>query len=254
MSTAIVHRVFGPIPPTPPELSRENIARLSDAQGLRERIYTELGRIGVAEGTLEHSYVRLGSALAEFKRGEYWRDLKSAKGTAYLNLDEFMVELRERYRKGRTQLWAYLSVCEKLLPSIPAVKLDEIGISKAQELKRALKYVPNRQFAENVITTAADSKVTIKELRAVLHETYEIVDDGRPAGTWFDFGGAYLTTEERKEFVDAIRVCVRVLGLKKETADWIQRKECLLAMAREFLGTHAADVYGPEASDGNSGQ
>ena len=145
-----------------------------------------------------------------------------------------------------------MGVAEKLLPSITAEVLDKIGISKAYELKRALKYVPERKISEEVIARASDDKVTIKELRAVLHETYEIMDDDRPAGAWFDFGGAYLTPEERKEFVDFVHVATRVLGHKKDTPDWVQRKECLLAAAREFLGTHAADVYGP--NNGNSGQ
>src|SRR5260370_15304809 len=115
MSTAIVHRLLVPIPQAKPEL-----LYISDATRLRAKIYEELGRIGVAEGSLEHSYIRLGGMLAEFKRGEYWRDLKSRKGETYKKLDEFMVELKDNYRKGRTQLWQYMGVAEKLLPSITA--------------------------------------------------------------------------------------------------------------------------------------
>lgn len=259
MSTTAIVRRFANVPEVSPELK----SALSDASILRAKIYDELGRIGVAEGSLEHSYIRLGSMLTEFKRAEYWRDLNASDGQGYKNFDAFMLELRDRYNRGRTQLWAYLSVAEKLLPSISAQTLDEIGISKAQELKRMLKHAPGRRHSDQVVETAKNPKTTIKELRAVLHETYELGDDDRPAGQWFDFGGAYLTPDERKEFLDFVKVAVRKLGLTKETPDWIQRKECLLVAAREFFGTHAADVYGPqnevsssqnEVSDGNHQQ
>jgi hypothetical protein len=213
------------------------------AAELRQRIYHELGAIVPMEANLEHSYIRLGNLLAAFKHEECWRELPASNGQPYANFDAFMYELRDLYHRGRTQLWAYLSVAEKLLPLVDAETLDKIGISKAQELKRAL--APGRVLTPEIIDVAANPKTTIKELRATLYATFNITDDNRPVGQWFDFGGAYLTPDERKEFIEFVKVASAILCLKRETADWIQRKECLMAAAREFLGTHAAEVYGP---------
>lgn len=223
------------------------------AEDLRVAIYRELSTILPKEAELDHSYIRLGALLAAFKSGEHWRGLVSIETSQpYVNFDSFMMELRTRYNRGRTQLWSYLSVAEKLLPTVPAETLDQIGISKAMEIKRAIGGGPGRVVTDAVIASALDPKVTAKELRCVLHMAYNITDDNRPVGTWFDFGGAFLTTDERKEFVEFVKVAVAILELKKGTADWIQRKECLLAAAREFFGTHAAEVYGVQEEAGGS--
>lgn len=217
---------------------------------LRQAIYSELGEIIPTETTLDRGYARLGGLLAAFKAGEHWRGLSGADGALYSNFDSFMLELRERYNRGRTQLYAFCSVAEKLLPVVSADTLDQIGISKAQEIKRAISGMPGRKLTPEIIAAAVNPKTTIKELRAILHAAFNITEDDRPVGQWFDFGGAYLTPEERAEFVEAIKVGIAVLGIKKETADWIQRKEIILYMAREFFATHAAEVYGPkEESD-----
>lgn len=221
------------------------VTRPTESERLRTAIYGVLGQIVPKEAELEHSYVRLGSLLAAFKAGEHWRGLIAATGQPYPNFDAFMLELRDQYNRGRTQLWAYLSVAEKLLPVIPADTLDEMGISKAQEIKRALSVV-GRKITPEILAAAVDPKVTIKELRAVLAVAFNITDDTRPTGTWFDFDGCFFEPDERKEFVDAVKVTTALLGLKKEIPAHVQRKEVFLAWAREFFGTHATEVYGPQ--------
>ncbi len=218
------------------------------AEELRAAIYGQLGETVVKETELDHSYARLGHLLAAFKAGEYWR------GLAYPNFDAFMLELRERFNRGRSQLYAYLSVAEKLLPLMSADDLDSMGISKAQEIKRAVCGVPGRKLTTEIIAAALNPKTTGKELRAVLAEAYNITDDNRPKGAWFDFGGAYLSSEERKLFVDTVKMTTALLGLKKETPEHIQRREILLAWASEFMGTHAVEVYGPQVEEPNAEQ
>lgn len=214
---------------------------------LRQAIYGTLGEIVPTEAALDHSYARLGSLLAAFKSGEYWR------GLGYANFDAFMLELRETYNRGRSQLYAYCSVAERLLPMVSADTLDQMGISKAQEVKRAICGGPGRKITEEVLAAALNPKVTIKELRAVLHAAYNITDDNRPTGQWFDFGGAYLTADEKELFVGAVKVGMHILNIKPETPDWIQRKEVLMAMAGEFYGTHAAEVFGPDIPEEEHG-
>jgi hypothetical protein len=216
---------------------------ISQGETLRQAIYGELKQIIPTEASLERGYARLGGLLAAFKSCEGWRGLNGADGQPYPNFDAFMLELRERYNRGRTQLYQFCSVAEKLLPMISADTLDEMGISKATEIKRAIGGVPGRAVTPEILEAARNPKVTIKQLRAILADAFNITDE-RPAGQWFDFGGAYLTPDERKAFVDAVKVTTAILGLKNDVPDHIQRKEIFLAWAAEFEGTHAAEVYG----------
>jgi hypothetical protein len=211
-----------------------------EAEELRQEIYQELGEILPHEVALDRGYVRLGTLLVKFKKGEYWRQLK------YPNFEAFLIELSDNFKKGRTQLYQYCAVAENLLPSISENELDEMGIGKASELKRALAEDSTRELTSTLIHLATNPLVTVKELRAAIHSEYNIKDDPRPVGTWLDLGGFYATEEERKEFDEAIKVGVAVLSIKKETAEWICRKEVLMAALRDFLATYGPEVYGPK--------
>jgi hypothetical protein len=206
------------------------------SDGLLGQIYAQLGEASANEVVLERSWMRLGEMLRRCKEGGEWR-------AHFPSFEHFMLDLRTRYNRGKTQLWAYLTVAEKLLPTIPAETLEEIGISKAMELKRAMAK-SGKPVPQNVLDVARQQKTTIKELRALLGETFNI-DNGAERGSWFDFDGCYFTAEERKEFVACILISKAALGLTNDIPEHIQRKEIFLNWAREFVGTHAADVYAP---------
>jgi hypothetical protein len=211
------------------------------AEVLRQEIYAQLGKAETEEVNLDRSWMRLGTMLAAFKAQECWRDLDG-----YASFDEFIGELKNRYHRGRTQLYAYLSVAETLGPVIPAETLEKIGISKAMELKRAM-VKSGKQLPEELVTAAEAPTTTIKELRGLVGEALHVTDDRTP-GTWFDWGGSFLTPEEKQLFKDAVCVTIRLLDIKKEVPDHIQRKAIFLAWAQEFLGTHSAEVYGPDSN------
>jgi len=219
------------------------IIAVSEFTQMREDIYKQLAEISVAECGLEHGYARLGGLIVKFKTIEGWR------GLGYKSFDAFMEELKDHYSRGRTQLYNYVGVAEKLLPVMTPETLDEIGISKAVELKRAVS--SGGQLTEEVIDKARDSKTTIKELRALLQGAYNLPPSERP-GNWFDFGGTYLTTDEKKEFGEACKVAMTLLGISKTQPEWAARKAVLLSFAREFYATHAVEVFGPDASQANS--
>lgn len=215
---------------------------------LREAIYTQLEGLSTAEVTLDHGYARLGGLLAEFKRIEAWRTL------GYGSFDQFMSELHTRFNRQRSQVYAYCGVAEKLLPYVSANDLDNMGISKAQEIKRALSGGTGRKVTEEVLAAALNPKVTIKELRAILAVTFSITDDNRPKGTWFDFDGCFFEPDERKFFVDAVKMTTALLGLKPNVPAHIQRKEIFMAWAAEFTGTHSVEVYGPQVKENADGE
>jgi len=224
------------------------LVEVSQAAEIGAAIQEALEQISNGEAVLEHSYARLGALLVRAKSGEYWREWKTRSGVPYINFDHFMVDVSTRYNKSVRQLYDYVGVAEILLPYISASNLDKIGISKAKELKRAQRQI-ERRVPDAAIELALRPETTTKELRTHLFATLTLEADTRPAGTYFDFGGAYLTAEEKAEFLEFVKVGMAVLKLSKAMPDWACRKELLLWAAREFVASHGPEVYGPKAEE-----
>lgn len=206
---------------------------------LLEQIYGQLANATANEFVLEQSWMKLGQLLLRCKDTEEWRK------DSYDSFPQFMDALRIRFQRGRTQLWAYVSVAEILLPTIPADKLEAMGISKALELKRAMVQNGNKPIPAEMVEKALEPKITGKEVRAMMAEAFNLAPDEK--GTWFDAGGFYVTPDERKELYVIIQAAKRLLGIKNSVPEHIQRKEIILNWAREWGGTHLAEVYGGPA-------
>jgi hypothetical protein len=204
----------------------------------RRRIYNILENTTATAFKLEQSWIRLGVMLSEFKGAEDWRPL------GYTTFDDFMEELKTKFNRGRTQLWGYLSVAEHLLPIISAEKLEEMGIAKALELKRAKKKLDGKPLPQDLVDAALKTDMTTKELRGTIAQALNMTPE--PAGVWFDLDGFFMDATERAEFKTAFLATEGVLGLKKELPDHIRRKEVILTWMREWFGTHAAEFYGDQ--------
>lgn len=209
-----------------------------EAIKLREDIYCLLAVASTDAQRLEQSWMRLGSMLAQFKATEAWRPL------GYVTFDKFMDELRVRTHKSISQLWTYMTVYETLSPYYDAVTLESLGIGKALEIKRAVKET-GAALPEAVMAAAQLPTTKLKELRALIGQALNLPDD-REKGVWFDLGGCYFTPEEKEEFTVAVQVAIMQLGIKRHVPEHIQRKEIMLAWAREFFQTWAHEVYGPQ--------
>jgi hypothetical protein len=220
-----------------------NIAVVTNSVALRDAIYQELAGATAEVFKLEQSWMRLGGMLATFKAAECWRAL------GYVTFDDFMAELKTKYNRGRTVLYGYLSVAEHLLPGISAEKLEEMGISKALELKRAQKKLNGKPLPPALIEAALNTTVTTKELRGDIGRALNLVEE--PSGTWFDLDGFFMDKAERDEFKEVFVATEMLLNLSKTTPDHIRRKEVLLAWMREFWGTHAVEVNGPQVGVAN---
>ena len=207
-----------------------------DTPALQEAIYRQLDEIGNTEVGLGRGYVHLGRLLLTYR-----------ERVDYESFKQFMVEISNRYNRKKTALWGYVTVAEKLLPIIDAATLEAIGISKALELQRALKK-SGKTLPQEIINAASKQETTIKELRAELARAFGFAPDDN-TGVWLDFGGAFLTKEERDEFFLAVRTTKAMLGLKDEVPDHIQRKAIFQAWSQEFVGTHSAEVYGPQQAE-----
>jgi NOL1/NOP2/fmu family ribosome biogenesis protein len=191
---------------------------------------------------LDSRFARLGALLAKCKQTEAWRHRGHSSFTTYLS------SLRDKYGRSKEQLYAYTGAAEHLLPAISESDLDRIGISKGFELARASK-TAGRPVTPELVALALDPEITAKELRAEAFKTFELGSDTRPAGTWLDVGGFYVTPDEKKTLTDAMELTERLLGLSQETSEWAKRKETILAWAQEFAGTHAQEVYGEQETE-----
>ncbi len=221
---------------SPLELEAPVVSIQPQAQ-LLALIYQQLDATSTSEAALQQSWLRLAAMMLQYKTSKQW------EADGFETFDAFMHTLRVRYSRGRTQLSNYLAVAEYFLPTIDSKTLEAIGISNALEMRRLSK-AAGKPVPEEIVLAAKD--LSAKELRARLAQAFHIQDV--PKGAWFDFSGTYFSPEERKEFVDAVKVAMMVLGIKPNVPDHIARGEIFLAFAREFFATYAAEAYGVEAT------
>lgn len=212
-----------------------------EAVQLRAAIEAELtGALGKEED-LSRSYVRLGVLLYQFREKEAWRALN------YSGFNHFISEMGERFDRGRTQLYSYISTVEKLLPQVSAETLEQIGTSKAQALVRAQRSSGGRLLPESVLDAARDPKVTANQLRTLAYEAYDVHLPDTEKGVWVDLG-FYASFDEREILKRAFRTAERtdpVIG--KELPDHVRRKEAILRWALDYLSSFEAQAERGEA-------
>ena len=207
------------------------------AEEMRRKIFNVLENTTQQTFTLEQSWIRLGVLLSSFKAQEYWRQFKE-----YPTFDDFISELKHRFNRGRTVLYGYLAVAEVLLPTMSADVLEKMGISKALELKRALKTLDGKPLPAGLLEAALDPSKTTTELRGAIGSALHITEE--PKGTWLDLQGFFMLPDERKEFKEAFLATEGLLGLSNSLPDHIRRKCVIIAWMQEFYGTHAAEFNG----------
>lgn len=216
----------------------------------RAEIDELLGQIVGHELKLAKSYARLGAMIREVKTQQYWVTYGYNRFTEYLEV------IREKIGRERSQMYGYLSVAESLLPALTEGQLEDIGYSKAQELRRLAQQGgnihieitdPNNQSEDTFGTIkltdyAADPKVTAKQLRVKINEILHVHEDVQ--GLWLDLSGFYATPDERKEIEQFWQWGKTYLQIKDEQSEHTWKKEVFLAAVRESLGSWAEVANG----------
>lgn len=222
-------------------IKSEQSLAAQDAAQLRRQIELELSGAVGKEEELSRSYVRIGILLYKFRQKEYWRELD------YSGFDHFISEIGARFDRGRTQLYEYVSVVEKLLPQVDARLLEEMGTSKARILRQAQKAAGGRAIPENVLNAACQSRVTANQLRTIAHEAYHVTQPDAEKGTWIDLG-FYATLDEREILKRAFRTAERTDPvIPKDIPDHLRRRESVLRWAMEYLASFEAAANRGEA-------
>jgi len=169
--------------------------------------------------------------------------VRSRKFWIYWGFDTFskyIESIRDKVDRGRTQVYAIISVAEKLLPSVSEDDLATIGVSKAMELKRIVSQT-GKQPSAQMVALAKDPNVTVDSLRLAIFEAHNVKPEH--AGTWRDFGGFYATAEEWKELQRGYDIAAKTDPvISKDLPTWAKFKEVQTRLVREYLATYEQQV------------
>jgi hypothetical protein len=212
--------------------SEPSVPAVNDAVDLRQEIDSMLDAIHSHEVKLASSYVKLGIKVLRVRNNKHWFEW------GYRSFGSYIESLRDRLQRGRSQIYQILAVTEKLLPMIEAEVLEDMGISKASELKRFVS-TSGRSVPHCLLEIAADPKKSIDELRAAVFE--EMHQKADPKGKYFDMQGFFALPEEIAEINDTFSLARQVDPcIPRETPEPRARLEIILRLCREFAGTYSA--------------
>lgn len=173
-------------------------------------------------------FAELGSKLLTVRETQAWktRDFKS--------FGDYLKYAEQRFNLGRTSLYHYISVSEKLLPMVGEETLSQIGISKAGELNRFVKET-GKNPPQELIDRAADPETSVKEIREAVFTYVDKKPDDR---VYVDLGAVFCTPEERQELRAGYDHVLKILDLPAEYSESAKRKEIQLALVREFYSSY----------------
>jgi hypothetical protein len=178
------------------------------------------------------THIEIGEKLLEIETSRAWLL------TEYKTFDEYLKQhCVPKFGRGRTALYGYKSTAKRLLPSMDRQTLIDMGISKAQVLGQYVK--KKGAPPQELITRAIDPAVGVEEFRAEIADT---IHEKPESGTWWEFGGFYVSKEERSEYERVMAVARQVLNLPADVSEWSERKAIWGALAAEFLSQHEAAV------------
>lgn len=193
-----------------------------------------LVQIHSSESILRRDFAQLGTLLLRIRTKKYWQEWGFESFGGYID------SIKDKISKGRTQLYGYISVADKLLPFIDSEDLGDMGISKATLLAQSVSKT-GRAPADSILEAAKNPNVDAAELKSMLF-TNENPESGQ-LGKYYDFGGCYLTVDERAELEQAFEIAKHTDPIIPN--DWpshVQIKEIMLRFAREFVSTYGALV------------
>lgn len=187
-----------------------------------------------AEDLLECGYAEFGSLLVVVSQDELWRQ------TEHKTFDAYVRGLGARYDLGRTQIYKCYGVVRELSPYLSTEQLNQIGISKAQELKSATKR-SGVGPSEEIVAEAIKKETKIDDIRKLLFA------EGNPApenkGVWYPTEGFWVTEEEKQILDDADAAAWRTDPVVQETIPaWARKKESRLRQAMNFLADHGEET------------
>lgn len=190
-----------------------------------------LDSISKHELKLSVSYIRLGMLLLRAQKTRYFN--------GYPSLAQYFGYIGERIGRARSQIYAYLSAAERLLPYISESDLEKMGISRAQELVRYVKQ-SGLGVPDHLLVAALDPDVKLDKLHINVSEALHL--KGEVKGTWYEpILGFYVEPGEKAEIQAAIDLARNSDPSIASLPDHQQRKEIMLMFAREFMSSNPTE-------------
>lgn len=212
--------------PTTETLSPEDRKK---AQALLDRVDGLLDTAREKHVSLLRDYTEIGDALLAVRTTRAWL------ATDAHSWDDYLTTCKNRVGLGRTALYGYVSVVERLLPAVDKKTLIEMGISKAHVLAQHVK-ISGKKPAAELVEKASNPEVGIEEFKAVVAEAQN-VKPPEEKGKWRDLGGAYFSAEEWAEIERAFAEAKIQAEVPQDIPDWLERKLIIQAMAAECLSS-----------------
>lgn len=202
-----------------------------NAEQIRSKVDYILDLIHSHEMRLGRSYAQLGSLLLKVESNQYWINF------GYQKFSEYMRYVRDRIGRQRSQVYEYLAVAKILLPYLSESQLEDVGITKAEELKRFVKMSLVRPPIQ-LMDIALDSNMTAEQLRVAVNSVLHHEEE--PKGKWRDLGGSYWTDEEWEEYQQAFELAKRVEpSIPQTNPDHVILKEVIIRFSQEFTSSYA---------------
>lgn len=206
---------------------------LTDAQQTNEQIDQLAGLIKTQERTISSSWVKLGGLAHKVRQKKYW----SVYG--YHSFGAFVASLEPKVNRKRSQVYLCVGVVETLGSQISDDDLQEMGITAAHELEKYAKE-SGKLVSQELIDFALDPEKDVEELRAEIATTLH--KSPTEKGRWYEFGGFFVSDEERKLIEDAAETAKNIDPvIPHDIAEHAQRKEVMLRWCMEFLSTYGGN-------------
>lgn len=204
------------------------------AESLLARVDNLLDKTRQTQEQLYRNFVEVGIALNEVKGSRAWM----LRGHSF---DAYLMSCQDRFGRKRTSLYSYTAIAETLSGSIPHKQLIGMGISKCQSLAQYVKKA-GKQPTPEMILAASDPKIGVDEFQA---KVYSEMSDAPEKGKWFDFGGAYLTPDEKAEILRGFDVAANTdPAIPQNIPDWSRTKQIMQRFVQEFIATYEPVLQG----------
>jgi hypothetical protein len=213
-------------------------SELCEADGLKTDIERLVGTITDELHSLASQWIRLGMLLNTAQKKQYWKQWGHTSWGSYLQ------SISGRLERGRSQLYEYLGVVQKLLPVAGEETLAKIGISKARELKR-IYGVFQKSPPPEIIEVAA-GPATINELREAI---YDNLNQKEPEKEKYAYSTiAYRLPRDEQEVLErAKEIALKTDPVVQPNVSPEQQwGEALWRWAVYYLGGKEAEVLGYE--------
>lgn len=191
-------------------------------------------KLAAAEVELSTFRTKIGILLDKVEANKYWRDAGCESFGAY------MMQVEQKFNRGRTQLYHFKGVAHDLLPFMSEDQLNSTSLEKAKLLRKH-----KDEITPEIIDAATDSKVSFEDFK-------QLLVSGLPApksasGVQLKrFNLEYCADEETQATItDALSAAAQTEPDSDAVPVEIKLGNTLYKLAAEFLGSNG-DPYGEE--------